>query len=219
MAAGDGPSFKKEFDFTYKVLIIGDSCVGKTCLLVRYAEDSFNQTFISTIGIDFKVKTIKINDKSIKLQIWDTAGQDRFFSINVAYYRGAMGILLVYDVTDEKTFKNISRWIGEIENHAPTEVEKVLIGNKCDCTDRRTVDTATGEKLAKEFGIPYMETSAKENVNVNEAFDCLAKLIFNKVPSKTKKHGSLKSTIELSGSNNRAEDGGGGGGGGGGCAC
>ncbi|KAE8617155.1 hypothetical protein XENTR_v10008995 [Xenopus tropicalis] len=105
----------KTYDYLFKLLLIGDSGVGKTCLLFRFSEDAFNTTFISTIGIDFKIRTIELDGKKIKLQIWDTAGQERFRTITTAYYRGAMGIMLVYDITNEKSFDNIKNWIRNIE--------------------------------------------------------------------------------------------------------
>ena len=145
----------KTYDYLFKLLLIGDSGVGKTCVLFRFSEDAFNATFISTIGnfppllnrldkqkilgIDFKIRTIELDGKKIKLQIWDTAGQERFRTITTAYYRGAMGIMLVYDITNEKSFDNIKNWIRNIEEHASADVEKMILGNKCDMNDRRQV--------------------------------------------------------------------------------
>ncbi|KAA0197106.1 Rab protein 8 [Fasciolopsis buskii] len=167
----------KCYDYLFKLLLIGDSGVGKTCLLFRFSEDDFNSTFIATIGIDFKIRTIDIDGKKIKLQIWDTAGQERFRTITTAYYRGAMGIMLVYDVTNGKSFKNIHLWMRNIDQHANQDVEKMLLGNKCDATDLRQVTTEEGSQLASSFGIPFLETSAKSGANVDEAFKMLAKYI------------------------------------------
>eukprot|EP00999_Lentomonas_sp_LEN2_P000451 NODE_1452_length_856_cov_80.840878_g1404_i0.p1 GENE.NODE_1452_length_856_cov_80.840878_g1404_i0~~NODE_1452_length_856_cov_80.840878_g1404_i0.p1 ORF type:complete len:213 (+),score=32.50 NODE_1452_length_856_cov_80.840878_g1404_i0:154-792(+) len=163
------------YDYLIKLLLIGDSGVGKSCLLMRFSDDSFTPSFITTIGIDFKIRTIELDGKKIKLQIWDTAGQERFRTITTAYYRGAMGILLVYDVTDQKTFDNIRNWIKNIEQHASEGVNKILLGNKADMTDRKVVDAEKGQALANEFGIQFMETSAKSKLNVDEAFFSLAK--------------------------------------------
>ncbi|KAI2589426.1 RAB8A, member RAS oncogene family [Homo sapiens] len=160
----------KTYDYLFKLLLIGDSGVGKTCVLFRFSEDAFNSTFISTIGIDFKIRTIELDGKRIKLQIWDTAGQERFRTITTAYYRGAMGIMLVYDITNEKSFDNIRNWIRNIEEHASADVEKMILGNKCDVNDKRQVSKERGEKLALDYGIKFMETSAKANINVENRY-------------------------------------------------
>ncbi|KAF2748069.1 NCA2-domain-containing protein [Sporormia fimetaria CBS 119925] len=141
---------------------------------IRWAEDSFTPSFITTIGIDFKIRTIELDGKRVKLQIWDTAGQERFRTITTAYYRGAMGILLVYDVTDERSFNNIRTWFSNVEQHATEGVNKILIGNKCDWEEKRAVSTEQGQKLADELGIPFLEVSAKSNINVDKAFYSLA---------------------------------------------
>ncbi|KAJ3515650.1 hypothetical protein NLJ89_g1626 [Agrocybe chaxingu] len=158
-----------------QLLLIGDSGVGKSCLLLRFCDDAWTPSFITTIGIDFKIRTIELDGKRIKLQIWDTAGQERFRTITTAYYRGAMGILLVYDVTDERSFNNIRTWHANIEQHASEGVNKILIGNKSDWTDKRAVTEEQGRELASELGIKFMETSAKVNEGVEEAFFTLAR--------------------------------------------
>lgn len=157
-----------------KLLLIGDSGVGKSCCLLRFSEDSFTPSFITTIGIDFKIRTIELDGKRVKLQIWDTAGQERFRTITTAYYRGAMGILLVYDVTDQRSFENIRTWFSNVEQHATEGVNKILIGNKCDWEEKRAVSTEQGQALADELGIPFLEVSAKSNINVDKAFYSLA---------------------------------------------
>ncbi|KAF3858017.1 hypothetical protein F7725_011218, partial [Dissostichus mawsoni] len=177
-------SMAKTYDYLFKLLLIGDSGVGKTCVLFRFSEDAFNSTFISTIGIDFKIRTIELDGKKIKLQIWDTAGQERFRTITTAYYRGAMGIMLVYDITNEKSFENIKNWIRNIEEHASSDVEKMVLGNKCDINDKRQVSKDRGEKLALEYGIKFMETSAKANINVENSFLTLARDIKSKMDTK-----------------------------------
>ncbi|XP_040964834.1 ras-related protein RAB1BV isoform X1 [Gossypium hirsutum] len=150
---------RADYDYLIKLLLIGDSGVGKSCLLLRFSDGSFTTSFITTIGIDFKIRTIELDGKRIKLQIWDTAGQERFRTITTAYYRGAMGILLVYDVTDESSFNNIRNWIRNIEQHASDNVNKVLVGNKADMDEsKRAVPTSKGQALADEYGIKFFET-------------------------------------------------------------
>ena len=161
-----------KYDYLFKLLIIGESGVGKTCLLLRFTDDSFTANHLTTIGIDFKIKIINLENKLIKLQIWDTAGQERFRTITKTYYKGAHGIILTYDVTDQNSFKNIRNWIKQIESNAQTNVKKVLVGNKCDKPDR-VVSKEEGKKLADDFGMNFFETSAKTNQNVTEVFNYL----------------------------------------------
>ncbi|AGO13846.1 AaceriAGL021Wp [[Ashbya] aceris (nom. inval.)] len=170
----------KNYDSIMKILLVGDSGVGKSCLLVRFVEDKFSPSFITTIGIDFKIKAVDINGKKIKLQLWDTAGQERFRTITTAYYRGAMGIILVYDVTDERTFENIRQWFTTVNQHANEEAQLLLVGNKKDM-DTRAVTYEQGESLAKELGVPFIEASAKDDENVSDIFFTLAKLIQEKI--------------------------------------
>jgi Ras-related protein Rab-8A len=174
-------SHSATYDMQIKLLMIGDSGVGKTCLLLRYANDSFSPTFITTIGIDFKIKNIEIDDKRVKLQIWDTAGQERFRTITTSYFRGAQGIVLVYDVTDRRSFESIRNWISQIQQHADVHVNKILVGNKCDMLDEKVVSTEEGQKLATEFGMEFWETSAKNDVNVEQSFSDIAKSVKNRL--------------------------------------
>mmetsp|Transcript_13534 Transcript_13534/g.38058 ORF Transcript_13534/g.38058 Transcript_13534/m.38058 type:complete len:190 (-) Transcript_13534:158-727(-) len=154
--------------------------VGKTSLLLRFSEDSFTTSFISTIGIDFKIKKVMIDEKCCKLQIWDTAGQERFRTITKAYYRGAMGIMLVYDTTDEKSFENVRNWMKNIEQNAAPNVNKILIGNKSDSA-KRAISTSMGEALAQEFGIQFFETSAKTGSYVEDAFVHISRHVKNRL--------------------------------------
>lgn len=169
------------YDMQIKLLMIGDSGVGKTCLLLRYANDSFSPTFITTIGIDFKIKNIEIDNKRVKLQIWDTAGQERFRTITTSYFRGAQGIVLVYDVTDRRSFESIRNWISQIQQHADVHVNKILVGNKCDMLDEKVVSTEEGKKLAEEFNMLFWETSAKNGVNVEQCFHSIAKSVKDRI--------------------------------------
>jgi Ras-related protein Rab-1A len=160
----------------YKVIVVGDSGVGKSCLLLRFADNMFTETHMSTIGIDFKIRTLNIDGKPVKLQIWDTAGQERFRTVNSSYYRGADGIVMVYDITEPKTFQNLKHWMEDINAYATkTRVAKILIGNKCE--QPRAVAYTTAKQFAGEIGVPYFETSAKKNVNVHKIFESLARLM------------------------------------------
>ncbi|XP_055357351.1 ras-related protein Rab-10-like [Paramacrobiotus metropolitanus] len=187
---------KRTYDLLFKLLLIGDSGVGKTCILFRFSDDAFNTTFISTIGIDFKIKTIELRGKKIKLQIWDTAGQERFHTITTSYYRGAMGIMLVYDITQPKSFDNIAKWLRNIEEHANEDVEKMLLGNKCDMEDKRAISRERGESIARQHAIRFLETSAKANINVERAFYELSEAILDKV-SRTPGGGGVQENTPL----------------------
>ena len=165
------------YDFIFKVLLLGNSDVGKSSLLLRYVDSVWNDACVPTIGVDFKVKTLTINEKKVKMQIWDTAGQERFRTVVATYFRGAHGILLLYDVTNKDSFKNLESWLIEIEKNAKEKVLKILIGNKCDLTDDREISTEEGKAFALRNGMEFMETSAKMNTNVTEAFETLGKLM------------------------------------------
>uniref|UniRef100_A0A6B2EHB6 Ras-related protein Rab-1 n=1 Tax=Phlebotomus kandelakii TaxID=1109342 RepID=A0A6B2EHB6_9DIPT len=167
-----------DFATTYKILVLGDSNVGKTCIVHRYCDERYYDTYISTIGIDFKQKLINLDGVPVKLQIWDTAGQERFRTLTTAYYRGAMGILLMYDVTNLESFNNLAYWLRNIHENASPDVVTVLAGNKCECPPaQRMVEKARGEKIAENFDIPFFEVSCKQNVNIEESFICLARRI------------------------------------------
>ncbi|KAI8338873.1 GTP-binding protein ypt1 [Chlamydoabsidia padenii] len=170
-----------EYDYLFKLLLIGDSGVGKSCLLLRFADDSYTESYISTIGVDFKIRTIELDGKTAKLQIWDTAGQERFRTITSSYYRGAHGIIVVYDVTDQDSFDNLEQWVGEIHRYGSGDVEKVLIGNKSDLVDKKVVDTEQAKELADILKMPFLETSAKDSTNVEQAFLTMARQIKERI--------------------------------------
>ncbi len=157
-------------DAVYKIVLIGDTGVGKSSLLLRFADDSFCQSHLSTIGVDFKVRSLRRDDgKIIKLQLWDTAGQERFRTITTAYYRNADGIILVYSSADRNSFENVSHWMSEIQRYSHGCVQ-LLVANKSDLVSSRQVDPSQATEAAESLGIPYIETSAKDALNVEAAF-------------------------------------------------
>merc|ERR1712080_30111 len=188
----------KAYDHLFKLLLIGDSGVGKTCLVFRFCENAFNTSFISTIGIDFKLKTINLRGKRIKLQIWDTAGQERFRAITASFYRGAMGILLVYDITNSRSFENITNWLRKIDEYASEGVERMIVGNKIDIEDKRVVSREKGEEIAAKHNVRFLETSAKTNVNVEEAFTEIAEIILDKAGVEAETRRNTEVTLEQS---------------------
>ena len=160
----------------YKILVLGDTSVGKSCLLLRFCDNSFQEAHLTTIGLDFRLKTINLKDgRKVKIQIWDTAGEDRFRSITRNYYKGAKGILLIFDVTDKETFTHVRDWIERIHEESPEGITICLVGNKIDMNESRVISNEEGKKLADEFKIPSFETSAKSNIGVEEVFTYLVK--------------------------------------------
>jgi len=166
---------KRDYDYLFKLVLIGDSGVGKSCLLLRFADDSFTDSYISTIGVDFRFRTVNIDQKTVKLQIWDTAGQERFRTITSAYYRGAHGIIMVYDVTNYESFEHVEEWLNEVNRHASESTLKLLVGNKADLADDKKVDTDEAKSFADGLKISFLETSAKNATNVEVAFLTMAK--------------------------------------------
>eukprot|EP01122_Echinamoeba_exundans_P011765 TRINITY_DN4794_c0_g1_i1.p1 TRINITY_DN4794_c0_g1~~TRINITY_DN4794_c0_g1_i1.p1 ORF type:complete len:210 (-),score=32.01 TRINITY_DN4794_c0_g1_i1:65-694(-) len=168
------------FDLEIKMIVIGDSGVGKSSLLMRFDEDKFTPNFISTIGIDVRDKYITMKGKKVKLRCWDSAGQERFKNITANYYRGVHGVLLVYNVTDMESFKNVLVWAESMANYETSANVKVLVGNKCDLIDQRVVSEEQGTQLAAQLGCKYFETSAKTSINCEEAFMTVARECFEK---------------------------------------
>jgi len=168
----------RDYDHLFKLLIIGDSGVGKSSLLVRFADNQFSGNYITTIGVDFKIRTIELNGERVKLQIWDTAGQERFRTITSTYYRGTHGVIVVYDVASGDSFANVKRWLHEINQNCD-EVSRILVGNKCDDPDRRVVLKEDATRFANQMGIQLFETSAKENINVEEMFRAITHLVLS----------------------------------------
>jgi len=170
-----------EYDYLFKLLLIGDSGVGKSCILLRFADDTYTDSYISTIGVDFKIRTIELDGKTVKLQIWDTAGQERFRTITSSYYRGAHGIIVVYDVTDQTSFNNVKNWLNEIERYANENVNKLLVGNKSDMISKKVIDSGTAKEFADSLSIPFLETSARDSTNVEKTFITMAQEIKNRL--------------------------------------
>ncbi|KAN0015611.1 hypothetical protein ACTFIU_008350 [Dictyostelium citrinum] len=171
----------KDYEYLFKFIFVGDSGVGKSSILLRFAEDTFIETYISTIGVDFKIKTVYIEGRAIKLQVWDTAGQERFRVHNNSQYRGCHGVMVVYDVTDQRSFENVPKWIQEIERYANENVIKMVIGNKSDLASQKVVDPFLAQELADSLEISFFETSAKQAINIEDAFISLVKLCIERV--------------------------------------
>ena len=153
--------------------------VGKSCILLQFTDNKFRNQHELTIGVEFGAKTIQINGKSIKIQIWDTAGQEAFQAITRTYYKGAIGALLVYDITRKETFIHVTKWLEEVRNNSSKTITVILIGNKKDLEDKRQVSYEEGEAFAKENGLMFLETSAKTAYNVVESFNLSGECIFN----------------------------------------
>ena len=173
----------------YKILLLGDSTVGKTCFLLRYVDDSFLDLHMATIGLDYRLKTLILEEqKIVKVQLWDTAGQDKFRAITRNYYKGASGIILIFDVTNVKSYENIKKWINEIKEEISEKVKIVLIGNKIDNVQERKISKEQGDKLASEIGVKFFETSAKTGEGINESVFFLVKKIFENDPDVKNKY-------------------------------
>ena len=170
---------KKEF--LYKILLLGDTQVGKSSFLMRYIDNTFQESYLSTVGLDFKVKNVQLDDgKTYRVQIWDTAGQDRFHAITRNYFKNAHGIILIYDVTLIESFQNVKNWIKQIKEEVTDKVSIILVGNKIDMENQRVVSKEEGEKMAASYGLKFFECSAKTGENVEEIFkDIVTKTVEN----------------------------------------
>jgi len=184
---------KRDYDYLFKLVLIGDSGVGKSCLLLRFADDNFTDSYISTIGVDFRFRTITIDKKTVKLQIWDTAGQERFRTITSAYYRGADGIIMVYDVTSSESFDHVEEWLSEVDRYANENTSKLLVGNKADLIEEKQVPEETAQRFADKLGISFLETSAKTSTNVDAAFLTMAKELIKNREKATPNSGTTPS--------------------------
>ena len=194
----------KDYDYMFKIVLIGDSNVGKSCLLIRFADDWFTENYITTIGVDFRFRTLTVNKNTVKLQIWDTAGQERYRTITNAYYRGSDGILLWVDATNKKSLDNIPEWIAEIGKYTDEDVLKILLVNKSDLEGKIEITDDDLKKFSKMHSIPYIWTSAKSGLNVDDSFLKLTQSLIEKreleeesgYKSKTGKRGKPKATAD-----------------------
>ncbi|MED6108624.1 Ras- protein RABA1f [Stylosanthes scabra] len=182
---GSAYKAEEEYDYLYKVVLIGDSGVGKSNLLSRFTKNEFSLDSKSTIGVEFATRTVHVHDKVVKAQIWDTAGQERYRAITSAYYRGAVGALVVYDISRHVTFENVERWLKELRDHTDTNLVVMLVGNKADLRHLRAVPTDEAKEFAEREKIYFMETSALESLNVDSAFTEVLTEIYNVVSRKS----------------------------------
>ena len=170
----------KDYDYIFKIVLIGDTCVGKSCILVRFSDDVFVENYVTTIGVDFRFKTMIVKNKITKIQIWDTAGQERYRSITTAYYRGAAAIIICCDSTNKESFYNINNWIEEISKYTDKDVDKLVLMNKCDLIQERQIDKNEISKFEKESGLKIMEVSAKTGNGVDKAFEYIIEKLIDK---------------------------------------
>ena len=164
----DGPTKKQ--DYLFKMIIIGNSGVGKSCLMRRVTTNEFSEDHEVTVGVEFGSLLVKMEETVLKLQIWDTAGQERFKTITSSYYKGAHGIIVTYDITDRESFSAIENWMNEVEKHASDNISRILVGNKSDMIDAKQISSNEGRQLAERYNARFIETSAKNSKNVEEAF-------------------------------------------------
>ena len=189
----------KDYDYIFKIVLIGDTCVGKSCILVRFSDDVFNDNYETTIGVDFRFKTMVVKNKVVKIQIWDTAGQERYRSITTAYYRGAAAILICCDCTNKESFNNINNWIEEIGKYTDKDsLDKTVLMNKCDLVEERCVSKGDIEKFEKDNGIKILEVSAKTGEGIDKAFE----YVIGKLIDKNEKKDNNTMTLRGEGINN-----------------
>ena len=194
-------SLSKQYDDLFKLVIIGDSGVGKSCLLLRFADDTFTENYYSTIGVDFRFKCLEIGDRKCKLQIWDTAGQERFKTVTSAYYRGADGIIIVFDQTDRESYNNVQNWIEDISRYSADDPVKIIFANKDDiAAEKKTVDNIDITELEKKSGLEIIKTSAKTGEKVTYAFEKLTqKLLLERNNRKMSRGYSLEPPVPVEG--------------------
>ena len=174
----DTKSTLDDFDIKLKIMVLGESMVGKTSLITRYTNDKFGGRYLCTVGIDFQKKKIEKNGKKVLLQIWDTAGQERFRNVTKNYFQASQGFILAYDINNKDSFEKVQYWVEEIKSNAEEKIKCILIGTKCDL-DKREVSEEEGQNLGQKYGYKFLETSAKENININETFETLVSEIMD----------------------------------------
>ncbi|XP_022771555.1 ras-related protein RABA5b [Durio zibethinus] len=184
-------------EYLFKIVLIGDSAVGKSNLLSRFARNEFDNNSKATIGVEFQTQVVEIDGKEVKAQIWDTAGQERFRAVTSAYYRGAVGALIVYDISRRTSFDSIKRWLDELTTHCDSTVARMLVGNKCDLENIRDVSVEEGKSLAEEEDLFFMETSALQSTNVQTAFEIVIREIYNNVSRKALNSDAYKAELSV----------------------
>ena len=185
----------KDYDYIFKIVLVGDTCVGKSCILVRFSDDVFVENYVTTIGVDFRFKTMVVNGKIAKIQIWDTAGQERYRSITTAYYRGAAAIIICCDITNKESFYNLNNWIEEVSKYIDKDVDKLVLLNKCDLKSEKKIDQSEISKFKKERGIKVMEVSAKTGEGIENAFQYIIGKLINKSDGKSSNTMTLQGGI------------------------
>ena len=200
--SSDSTENVKGYNMIFKIVLIGDTSVGKTNILSKYLTDEFDAKSKATVGVEFGVKNFKIENNIVKVQIWDTAGEERYRSITNAYYKGAKGSLLVYDITNKKSFENVEKWISDLKANADEDISMILLGNKTDLEDKRVVSTEEGKDKAEFYQISFMETSALNGNNIQKAFNELIMDVYKKNHESFEKQAKVeinrdKKTIEL----------------------
>ena len=173
-------SEEDSYDLLYKIIIVGDTCVGKSNILSRYIKDVFREDSKSTVGVELGNKLLKVKGTNTKLQIWDTAGQERYRSITSSYYKGSHGCFIVYDISNEQSFESVEKWFEQVQKEGSKDVSIILVGNKCDLENERQVPKEKGEEKAKQLNIPFFETSALSNINIGDIFTEIAENIFDR---------------------------------------
>ena len=183
----------KDYDYIFKLVLIGDTCVGKSCILVRFSDDIFDDNYVTTIGVDFRFKTMVVKNKVVKIQIWDTAGQERYRSITTAYYRGAAAIIICCDCTNKESFNNIKNWVEEIGKYTDKDaVDKMVFMNKCDLTEERCIKKDEIDKFEKENGIKVLEVSAETGEGIDKGFEYIIEKLIDKNDNKNSNTLTLK---------------------------